>query len=458
MTNTILNQIILYKKSWIFNQRNNFPLQVLKHTVQNSKRNFYQSLLNCYKHQSIFILEYKLASPSKGVICNTLSPIDVAHIYKRYATVISVVTDDKYFHGNFNILSQISNTVKQPILCKDFFISTWQIFFARLYKADAILLMLSILDDDSYRKFVDIAHSLRMGILTEIVNQNELKRAISLGAKVIGINNRNLHDLSIDLNRTIDLGVHIPQSIIKISESGITSHNHIKKLKRYVNGFLIGTILMSQNKLETAINTLILGENKICGITRSEDADVSYKSGAIYGGFIFVNRSPRCIKIDIAYRIISSTQHLNYIGVFCNEKIKYIVELVKTLNLFAVQLHGSENQTYINKLREQLPDVCKIWKSINMNTKVLSNLNLLGVDRYLLDNGGGSGKPFDWTNIVNIKNLNQTILAGGLSVNNCLKASQLGCIGLDFNSGIENSPGIKNHQKIKKIFQILHSY
>lgn len=214
---TILDQIISYKKNWVSNQKKRIPMHTLMAQAQVSKRNFYKAL-SCNNNKTIFILEYKCASPSKGIICKNPNPIKIAQIYKNHASVISIVTDEKYFHGNFNILSQISNSVTQPILCKDFFISAWQIYFARLYKADAILLMLSVLNDQTYYKLSHIAHSLNMGVLTEITNKSELKRAISLNAKVIGINNRNLHDLSIDLNRTINLSPDIPKSIIKISE------------------------------------------------------------------------------------------------------------------------------------------------------------------------------------------------------------------------------------------------
>lgn len=455
--NTILNKILLYKKNWVTNQQKKFPINILKSKIQNSKRNFYQCL-DYYKNQTIFILEYKQASPSKGIIRFNSDPVEIANIYKNYATIVSIVTDEKYFHGNFYIMRQISNIVTQPLLCKDFFISEWQIYFARLHEANAILLILSVLDDDTYHKFSKIAHSLNMGILTEISNDNELKRAISLGSKVIGINNRNLHDLSIDLNRTVHLSKKIPKSIIKISESGIVNYNHIRKLKGYVNGFLIGTALMSQKRLRTAIHQLMFGENKVCGITRPEDADISYKSGAIYGGLIFINHSSRCIDIDTAHNIILCAKKLCYVGIFCNTTIDYILNIVKKLNLHAVQLHGTENQDYIYQLRMKLPDTCQIWKSVDMSKKLLSNLHLLHIDRYLLDNGGGTGKTFDWSKISKIKNLQKTILAGGLTLDNCLKASKLGCIGLDFNSGIEISPGIKDHQKIIKLFQILKNY
>lgn len=457
MSCNILHQIISYKKRWVLEHINQLPLNIIKFQVQKSKRNFYK-VLSSYKNQSIFILEYKCASPSKGIICNNPDPIKIVNIYKNYSAVISVVTDEKYFHGNFRILNQISTYITQPILCKDFFVSEWQIYYARLHRANAILLILSILDDDTYRKFTHIAHTLNMGVLTEISNENELKRAIYLNAKVIGINNRNLNNLSINLNKTINLSINIPTSIITISESGITNNNQIRKLSHYVNGFLIGTVLMSQNQLHTAINKLILGENKVCGLTRSKDAYYSYQSGAIYGGLIFVKDSPRCIDTSSATRIILSVQDLNYVGIFYNETIKFVVNIVNKLNLYAVQLHGTENQDYINTLRVQLPTTCIIWKSINMNKQLSPKLDLLHVDRYLLDNGKGSGKSFNWSNLSNINTLNQTILAGGLTINNCAQAATLGCLGLDFNSGVEIRPGIKDHKKIKKIFQILRNY
>ncbi|WHL25257.1 MAG: bifunctional indole-3-glycerol-phosphate synthase TrpC/phosphoribosylanthranilate isomerase TrpF [Candidatus Blochmannia vicinus] len=456
MQHTILDEILSYKKIWITKQKKQHPLHILKNKIQVSNRDFYHAVSN-KKKQTIFILECKKASPSKGIICNNFSPIQIAQTYKKYSSVISVLTDDKYFHGNFDILHQMSNIVEQPILCKDFFISEWQIYFARLHQADAILLMLSILDDATYKKLAKITHTLRMGILTEIVNENELKRAKYLGAKVIGINNRNLHDLSVDLNRTITLSKYIPSTITVISESGINSYCQIRKLRQYVNGFLIGTILMSQPHIDTAVKKLILGENKICGLTRVNDAYIINKLGAIYGGLIFVSTSPRYINIITAQHIVSNVKNLSYVGVFRNATISYIINIVNILNLSAVQLHGTEDQDYINILRKQLPITCHIWKSINMNNRPVLSYNILNVDRYLVDNGGGSGQTFDWSLLSNMQ-LEKIILAGGLTINNCTKAASIGCLGLDFNSGVEIKPGIKNHNKLVKIFQILSSY
>ncbi|URJ24927.1 bifunctional indole-3-glycerol-phosphate synthase TrpC/phosphoribosylanthranilate isomerase TrpF [Candidatus Blochmannia ocreatus (nom. nud.)] len=455
MQHSVLHKILLYKKQWISKKKQYYPLHILQNTIKKSKRNFYKALSN-QTHQTILILECKKASPSNGIICNNFNPIEIAKIYKNYATIISVLTDKKYFHGNFNILKNISNHVEQPILCKDFFISEWQIYFARFYQADAILLILSILDDATYQQLVYIAHKLCMGVLTEISNENELHRAKYLGAKVIGINNRNLHNLSIDLNRTIILGKKIPKHITSISESGIECYAHIKKLKHYVNGFLIGTKLMSQPKLDIAIKKLIFGENKICGLTKTQDAKFIDKLGAIYGGLIFVPNSMRYISIKSAENIVSGTKRLCYVGVFANENISHIINIVNILHLSAIQLHGAEDQNYINILRNQLPSTCHIWKYIDMNhTVLIKQHKLINVHRYLADNGGGSGKTFNWTLLSTMKR-RKTILAGGLTIDNCAKAAQMGCAGLDFNSGVEILPGIKDHQKLTKIFRILH--
>ena len=129
--------------------------------------------------------------------------------------------------------------VKQPVLCKDFMVDAYQVYLARHYSADAVLLMLSVLNDEEYKALEEAAHSLNMGILTEVSNEEELHRAVKLGARVIGINNRNLRDLSTDLNRTKELAPTIrelaPNATV-ISESGIYTHQQVRDLAEYADG------------------------------------------------------------------------------------------------------------------------------------------------------------------------------------------------------------------------------
>lgn len=454
MRDTVLTKIVSDKKNWIARHKHQQPLDSFRYQLQPSTRNFYHALSNT-RTRTKFILECKKASPSKGVIRENFDPTIIAGIYKRYASVLSVLTDEKYFQGTFHFLRQVSTLVNQPVLCKDFIIDPWQIYFARLYQADAVLLILSVLDDDTYCKLVAVAHQLNMGVLTEIMNEEESRRAIALNAKVVGINNRDLRDLSIDLNRTRTIATHLPSKMTVISESGISDHRQIRELSRYVNGFLIGSVFMSEANLDMAVRRVLLGENKVCGLTRAIDAHAAYEAGALYGGLIFISPSPRCVD-EVTARAIISGAALHYVGVFRNTAISEVVAIAGALGFAAVQLHGDEDQNYINSLRQQLSCDCQIWKAFDMN-QGLPVHDLAQVDRYVLDNGGGSGQSFDWSLLKEMR-LNNVILAGGLEAGNCVAAASLGCAGLDFNSGIESSPGIKDHHKLAMVFQKISVY
>ena len=450
---TVLHKIVRDKEVWVAARKEQQPLASFQNDITPSQRSFYHALQGA---KTAFILECKQASPSKGKIRENFDPVEIAKVYKDFASAISVLTDEKYFQGSFDFLPLVSAAVTQPVLCKDFIIDPYQIYLARFYQADAILLMLSVLDDEQYVQLAAVAHSLNLGVLTEASNEEELERAIKLKAKVVGINNRDLRDLSIDLNRTRELAPRVPHGTLVISESGINDYGQIRELSRFANGFLIGSALMSEPDLTSAVRRVLLGENKICGLTRQQDANVAYHAGAIYGGLIFVKASPRYIDSAQA-RQVQSGAPLKYVGVFRDADIAEVAEKAQALNLFAVQLHGDEDQTYINHLREILPPRCQIWKALSV-TDVVPARDFEHVQRYVLDNGkGGTGQRFDWSKLEGEK-LDNVLLAGGLGADNCVQAAQQGCAGLDFNSGVESEPGIKDAAKIAAVFQTLRAY
>lgn len=452
MQDTVLAKIVADKYEWVAERKRLQPLESFRHQVQPSTRSFYHALSGT---RTAFILECKKASPSKGLIRADFDPVAIAGVYRHYASAISVLTDEKYFQGSFDFLRQVSRTVSQPVLCKDFIIDPWQIYLARLHQADAILLMLSVLDDDTYRELAAVAHSLNMGVLTEVISDDERQRAIALEAKVVGINNRDLRDLSIDLNRTRTLGPRLPAGVTVISESGINHYRQVRELSHYANGFLIGSALMAEPDLTMAVRRVLLGENKVCGLTRAADARAALEAGALYGGLIFVPGSPRYVEEDTARAVMASAQ-LHYVGVFRDAPVSEVAAKASALSLAAVQLHGGEDQAYIDALRQALPPDCRIWKALDMR-HALPARDLAQVDRYVLDNGGGSGKPFDWS-LLNGTTLDNVMLAGGLAADNCVAAARLGCAGLDFNSGVESAPGIKDHHKLATVFQTLRAY
>lgn len=454
----VLAKIVRDKYSWVEERKQAEPLESFKGNLTPSDRDFYQALSG---EKTAFITECKKASPSKGLIRDDFDLDYIASVYNRHADAISVLTDEKYFQGNFDFLPQVRNQVTQPVLCKDFMVDTYQVYLARHYSADAILLMLSVLDDEQYRALAEVAASLNMGILTEVSNEDELHRAVNLGAKVIGINNRNLRDLSTDLNRTKELAPLIrklaPQATM-ISESGIYTNQQVRDLSAYADGFLIGSSLMAEKNLELAARKVILGENKVCGLTHPDDAAKAYRAGAVLGGLIFVKSSPRYVDMETA-RLTMSGAPLNYVGVFQNEAADFILDTVKSLGLKAVQLHGQEDQQFVDQLRSQLPGDVEIWKAYGVTDSTPSLLSN-NIDRHLLDTKigsqtGGTGLVFDWSLI---GDPSRVMLAGGITPFNAQKAAQQGCLGLDLNSGVESSPGKKDQTKLNQAFAAIRDY
>ncbi|MCZ4674958.1 bifunctional indole-3-glycerol-phosphate synthase TrpC/phosphoribosylanthranilate isomerase TrpF [Citrobacter sedlakii] len=453
MMQTVLAKIVADKAIWVEARKQQQPLDTFQQDVQPSTRHFYDALQGA---RTAFILECKKASPSKGVIRDDFDPARIANVYKHYASAISVLTDEKYFQGSFDFLPLVSQVAPQPILCKDFIIDPYQIYLARHYQADACLLMLSVLDDEQYRQLAAVAHSLKMGVLTEVSNEEELERAIALGAKVVGINNRDLRDLSIDLNRTRQLAPKLGHGVTVISESGINTYGQVRELSHFANGFLIGSALMAYDDLNAAVRRVLLGENKVCGLTRPEDAKTAYESGAIYGGLIFVPTSPRFVTDEQAQQVKAAAP-LQYVGVFRNAEIADVCDKASRLMLAAVQLHGGEDQAYVDALRAALPAQVQIWKALSVG-ETLPARDYRSVDKYVLDNGqGGSGQRFDWS-LLQGQALDNVLLAGGLGADNCVEAAKAGCAGLDFNSGVESQPGIKDARLLASVFSTLRAY
>ncbi|EOG6949215.1 bifunctional indole-3-glycerol-phosphate synthase TrpC/phosphoribosylanthranilate isomerase TrpF [Edwardsiella piscicida] len=447
---SLLSRIIADKRRWIAARERQQPLSDFQSTLRRSERDFHRALNATPR---ALILECKKASPSRGLIRADFDPQAIARVYRDHAAAISVLTDGDYFQGDFRYLRAVSDVVTQPVLCKDFILSPYQIYLASHYRADAILLMLSVLDDAQYRQLAAVATALNMGILTEVSTPAEMARAVALGARAIGINNRNLHDLSVDPERTRHLAALAPPGATLIAESGIHSHAQIRDLGRLVQGFLIGSALMSQPDLRSAVCRLRFGDNKVCGLTRPEDAVSALCSGAVYGGLIFVADSPRYVDIATARGIISAAP-LRYVGVFRDAKPASVALAAERLDLHAVQLHGGEDQAYIDSLRPLLPAACRIWKALPVSD-TLPTARLHHVDRYLLDGvRPGSGHPFDWR-LLDGHPLGDIMLAGGIGADNCRAAADLGALGLDFNSAVESAPGRKDPRKLRAAFQAL---
>ncbi|MFD2633291.1 bifunctional indole-3-glycerol-phosphate synthase TrpC/phosphoribosylanthranilate isomerase TrpF [Idiomarina piscisalsi] len=436
------------------------PLSEIKPQLSPSDRSLYDALS---VEQAGFILECKKASPSKGLIRADFDAPELAKAYAPYAAAISVLTEPEFFQGRLGYLTAVRQQVKRPVLCKDFFIDEEQVYRARYFGADAILLMLSVLNNEQYNALRNVAESLNMDVLTEVANEQEMQRAVNLKANIIGINHRDLTDLSIDPNRSAELAPQAPEGALLIAESGFSTHADIRRVAPYVNGFLVGSALSAQPDVDAACRKLLFGQNKVCGLTRAEDAINARSQGAAYGGLIFVEHSPRCINIEQAQQLTAEVKGLDYVGVFADTALQKVIDAVSAVGLAVVQLHGHEDIDYVVQLRQQLReqglDSVKIWKALAIETS--AQLPDLPVDGFVLDNrSGGSGQLFDWSLLEELapQQRQRCLLAGGIGPESIDEAITLGFAGVDINSRVEWSPGIKNSQKVSQTFTKIRQY
>ncbi|NES72189.1 MAG: indole-3-glycerol phosphate synthase TrpC [Okeania sp. SIO2D1] len=251
----ILEEIVWYKEKEVDSLRDKQPLIELKKKINSMSPPLdFLATLSTGKTQPAVIAEVKKASPSKGVIREDFEPVTIAKAYQQNgATCISVLTDKKFFQGGFEYLSNIRKNVDLPLLCKDFLIYPYQIYLARLYGADAVLLIAAILSDQDLKYFIKIVNALGMTALVEVHSLTELDRVLTIeGVKLVGINNRNLADFSVDLQTTCKLMEARNKELQKlgilvVSESGIHGYQDVNVVKNAgVGAVLIGESLMKK--------------------------------------------------------------------------------------------------------------------------------------------------------------------------------------------------------------------
>lgn len=254
----ILQKIVARKKEEVQLLRQHgiqLPDEFLNHPIS-PPRGFRKALVEC---QNISIIaEVKKASPSKGVICENFDPVTIARNYRKNgAQAISVLTDVDFFQGSLLFLMQVREAVDLPVLRKDFIIDQLQIEEAAAHGADAILLIAAILDSSQIKDFKEYADALNMDVLVEVHDEDDLHKALGAEPDLIGINNRNLNDFSVDIQTTFRLKKQIPDHIPVISESGLQTAADLKLLQQGgIRGALIGESLMRAGQDSTLLREL----------------------------------------------------------------------------------------------------------------------------------------------------------------------------------------------------------
>ena len=258
LTGTILDEIVTYKRSDLVCQKEQHPLERMcaDAGVTAPARDFTAAM----RAPGIsLIAEIKRASPSSGELRGDLQPADLAQTYvDNGAAACSVLTDTRFFRGEMADLESVRQAVAAPVLRKDFMIDPYQLYEARASGADAVLLIVAILDDEALDGLQALARDLGMAALVEVHNRQELDRALAIHPRIIGVNNRNLHTFEVDLKTTESLRPYVPADVVLVAESGIHTPDDVARLRDIgVDAMLVGTALVTAADMAIAVRQLV---------------------------------------------------------------------------------------------------------------------------------------------------------------------------------------------------------
>ena len=429
-----------------------------------------------------FICEVKKASPSKGIIAEHFPYLDIAKEYEvAGAAAISVLTEPGFFKGDKKYLQEIASTVKIPVLRKDFIIDEYQIYQAKVWGASAILLICACLDVPTLTKFRELADSLGLSSLVEAHDEHEVQMAINCGARIIGVNNRNLKDFTVDVQNSVRLRNLVQDDVIFVSESGLETPEDIQVLRdNNIGVALMGeTFMRSPNKVEKLAYlygpTYYTPKVKMCGISKVEIIPAVVEAKPDYMGLVFAP-SKRQVTVDQAKTLVeelhkqytkrynngaeqSNNDEIKTVGVFVNETLENLVTIATDANLDVVQLHGDEDEAFIQSLKERTN--VEVWKAVQIRSAadaeawIDSSADMLLFDAYHKDERGGTGEVFDWSCLDEFER--PFMLAGGIDSTNVARAIRtVRPYGIDISSGIETD-GVKDDEKIKAFTNIVRT-
>ena len=435
-----------------------------------------------------FICEVKKASPSKGIIAEHFPYLDIAKEYEvAGAAAISVLTEPDFFKGDKTYLQEIASTVKIPVLRKDFIIDEYQIYQAKVWGASAILLICACLDVPTLTKFRELADSLGLSSLVEAHDEHEVQMAIDCGARIIGVNNRNLKDFTVDVQNSVRLRNLVQDDVIFVSESGLETPEDIQVLRdNNIGVALMGeTFMRSPNKVEKLAylygSTYYTPKVKMCGISKVETIPAVVDAKPDYMGLVFTP-SKRQVTVDQAKTLVEELhkqyanrynrdaeqysnqtlihqESIKTVGVFVNETVENLLKIAEEVKLDVIQLHGDEDEAFIQTLKEQ--SNVEVWKAVQVRSAadaeawIDSSADMLLFDAYHKDERGGTGEVFDWSSLDEFER--PFMLAGGINSTNVARAIRtVRPYGIDISSGIETE-GVKDDEKIKAFTNIVRT-
>ncbi|HUP65052.1 MAG TPA: bifunctional indole-3-glycerol phosphate synthase/phosphoribosylanthranilate isomerase [Thermoanaerobaculia bacterium] len=404
------------------------------------------------------IAEIKAASPSAGPIAADPDVAAIAAAYRRGgAAAISVVAEPLRFQGSTDWIAPAAESSGLPVLMKHFVTDERLALHGVASGAEAILLIAALLQTDAMRRLITMLDELGVDALVEVHDEEEIDRALDAGARILGVNNRDLRNFTVDLGTSERLIGRIPRECLRVAESGIRSRGDALRLARAgFDAVLVGEHLLRQSNHETAARELAGPPAvKICGITRVEDAETAAEAGAAFIGLVFAPGSPRRLEPSRSRAIADAARGRNpalrVVGVFRDQTPEEVSRISDEAGVDLIQLHGDEEA-------ERFAGGRPIIRAVRVG-KAVPRLASDQVSQWILfdhssPSGGGAGVAFDWSILDSTAHEHPRFLAGGLNPGNVAAAiRRVRPEAVDVSTGVETSPGIKSAEKIRAFIE-----
>jgi indole-3-glycerol phosphate synthase/phosphoribosylanthranilate isomerase len=477
----VLGRIVMRTRERVEERRRELPLSRLQGsapTPGGARRSFAGALARPGVN---VIAEFKRRSPSRGVIREDLHPVKVAQAYEiGGAAALSVLTEEQFFGGSLEDLKEARGATLLPVLRKDFIVDPYQLWEAWYAGADAVLLIVAALSDRELLTLQATAREIGLDALVEVHDREELQRALAAGARLVGVNNRDLRTMEVSLQTALDLAPEIPDEVTAVVESGIKGPGDVRRLRDAgYDAFLIGEHLMTAADPGGALEELVRASAarrwpgraahrgtpvavKVCGITTVEDGLAAARLGADAVGFVFWPQSPRWVDRDKA-RQISRTlpPFVVRVGVFVDATPETIARTAEAVGLDVIQLHGQEAPEDAARLPRRVIKAVRVGNGFSPEDALRYAPHVAGV---LLDTKtpaapGGTGQAFDWRLAREVREKVGFLgLAGGLTAENvhlALSAARPDLV--DVSSGVESSPGRKDPEKMRGFIEAVRA-
>jgi indole-3-glycerol phosphate synthase/phosphoribosylanthranilate isomerase len=458
----VLGRIVMRRREQLLVTMRERPLDVLRR--EGRRHAPVRSLAAALTRADRFnvIAEFKRRSPSRGLIREDLHPVAVAQAYEvGGAAALSVLTEEQFFGGSLADLQEAHAATLLPTLRKDFLVEPYQVWEAWQAGADAVLLIVAALPGRELERMLRTAQEAGLEALVEVHDEGELRRAMHAGARLVGVNNRDLRSMKVDLATSLALIDHIPDGVVAVAESGLRTGADLRRLRDAgFDAFLVGEHLMLAGDPGHALEELLRDAAaapraragrvavKICGITTPEDGVAAVEAGADAIGLVFWPRSKRAVTLDQARAIAAALPpFVTRVGVFVDAPATELNATAEAVGLDVLQLHGEESPGVLPQVRRRVVKALRVGQGFDA-TAADAWRDAAGVllDASAPEAPGGTGRAFDWSLA---RPARQTVrwlaLAGGLhphNVGDAIRALRPDAV--DVSSGVETAPGHKD--------------